>query len=140
MSSYLSDFQIKSLETAYHDYLCKTKGLDFLKEMSDIEKKYDRRQKSSPKRKKRSPSPPPLRREEGEIQLTFRAHLYFPRKMNTDDVKAWLALIKCGHGLIEFEMSKSYTHANLFIEKREDYDIIMRSNSIEDVKVFKYKR
>jgi hypothetical protein len=146
--SHLSDFQIRALESAYKEYLRKARNLNFADEMDSIERKYnqDKKKKKSRDLSPPPPPPPPRRRrqeEEGEVRLLlpFRAHLYLPRKMDVTDIKEWLERVQATHGSIQIEIFKSESpRANLFIEDRQDYELLMQSSGFEDVKVFQYKR
>lgn len=154
----LSDFQVTTLRTTYENFLRKGKNLDFIKEMEDLERKYNRDKKPTPPRRetsKRRERTPQKRREkeevvlprkrqvkeQGEVVLPYRAHLYLPCKMDANAIKAWLKKIGCNKGdLIQIELFKKTekNRANLFIEHREDYDTIMRSTGIDGIRTFEY--
>lgn len=147
----LSDFQVTTLRTTYENFLRKGKNLDFIKEMEDLERKYNRDKKPTPpKRRERSPQKRRekeevrkrhQKNEEGEVVLPYKAHLYLPCKMDANAIKAWLKKIGCDKGdLIQIELFKKTekNRANLFIEHREDYNTIMRSTGIDGIKVYEY--
>lgn len=146
----LSDFQVTTLRTTYENFLRKGKNLDFIKEMEDLERKYNRDKKPTPpKRRERSPQKRREKdevrkrqvKEQGEVALPYKAHLYLPCKMDANAIKAWLKKIGCDKGdLIQIELFKKTekNRANLFIEHREDYNTIMRSTGIDGIKVYEY--